>query len=155
MTLPQHEDVVRPEWIDSNGHMNLAYYIVVFDHATDLVFDFLDIGAAYRYQTGNSCFVVETHTLYQHEVVEHEQLRVTTRLLGIDDKRLHVFHEMYRFGADERVAAHEIMCVNIDMRTRRTAPFPPDRRATLAAAVREEAKLALPSGVGRRIAMPG
>ena len=128
MNLPQHEDVVRPEWIDVNGHMNLVYYIVIFDHATDVAFDALDIGWVYRERTGNSSFIVETHTIYEREVTEGERLRVTTRLLGTDAKRVHLFHEMFR-RTDERVAAHELLALHIDMRTRRTAPFPPDRRA--------------------------
>jgi len=154
MHLPTHEDVVRAEWIDANGHMNLAYYIVIFDHATDVAFEALDIGTAYREQTGNSSFIVETHTLYEREAKEGERLRVTTRLLGVDAKRVHLFHEMFRANADERVAAHELLALHIDMRTRRTAPFPPDKHAALAAAVRAQADRPLPNGVGRRIAMP-
>jgi len=154
MDLPQHEDVVRAEWIDANGHMNLAYYIVIFDHATDVAFDALDIGTAYRARTGNSSFIVETHTLYEREVKEGEQLRVSSRLLGADAKRVHLFHEMFLEGNNERVAAHELLSLHIDMRTRRTAPFPPDRKAALAAAVRAQADRPLPSGVGRRITMP-
>ena len=154
MDLPQHEDVVRAEWIDANGHMNLAYYIVIFDHATDVAFDALDIGTAYRARTGSSSFIVETHTLYEREVKEGEQLRVSSRLLGADAKRVHLFHEMFLEGNNERVAAHELLSLHIDMRTRRTAPFPPDRKAALAAAVRAQADRPLPSGVGRRITMP-
>ncbi len=154
MNLPQHEDVVRPEWIDANGHMNLAYYVVIFDHATDVAFDALDIGTAYRERTGNSSFVVETHTLYECEVTEGERLRVTSRLLGADAKRVHLFHEMFLVRTNERVAAHELLALHIDMRTRRTAPFPADRRAALAAAVRAQTGRPLPDGVGRRIAMP-
>jgi acyl-CoA thioester hydrolase len=154
MNLPSHEDVVRAEWIDANGHMNLAYYIVIFDHATDVVFDALDIGAAYRARTGNSSFIVETHTLYELEAKEGERLRVTSRLLGTEAKRVHLFHEMFRGHTDERVAAHELLALHIDMRTRRTAPFPPDRQAALAAAVRAQADRPLPNGLGRRITMP-
>ena len=154
MNLPSHEDVVRAEWIDANGHMNLAYYIVIFDHATDVAFDALDIGATYRARTGNSSFIVETHTLYEREAKEGERLRVSSRLLGADAKRVHVFHEMFRAGTDERMAAHELLALHIDMRTRRTAPFPPDRQAALAAAIRAQADQPLPNGVGRRITMP-
>ena len=154
MDLPQHEDVVRAEWIDVNGHMNLAYYIVIFDHATDVAFDALDIGTAYRERTGNSSFIVETHTIYEREAKEGERLRVSSRLLGADAKRVHVFHEMFRANTDERVAAHELLALHIDMRTRRTAPFPPDRQTALAAAVRAQADRPLPNGVGRRITMP-
>ncbi len=155
MDLPQHQETVRPDWIDANGHMNLAYYVMIFDHATDVAFDALDIGAAYRVRSGNSSFVVETHTLYEQEVLEGEVLRVTTRLLGADAKRLHLFHEMFRSGSQARVAAQEIMCLHIDMATRRTAPFPPDRLEALQAATRAHTALRLPHGVGRRIVMPG
>ena len=154
MDLPQHEDVVRAEWIDVNGHMNLAYYIVIFDHATDVAFDALDIGTAYRERTGNSSFIVETHTIYEREAKEGERLRVSSRLLGADAKRVHVFHEMFRANTDERVAAHELLALHIDMRTRRAAPFPPDRQTALAATVRAQADRPLPNGVGRRITMP-
>jgi len=154
MHLPSHEEVVRAEWIDVNGHMNLAYYIVIFDHATDVAYDALDIGVAYRERTGNSSFIVETHTLYEREAKEGERLRVTSRLLGADAKRVHLFHEMFRANTDERVATHELLALHIDMRTRRTAPFPSDTQAALGAAVRAQAERPLPNGVGRRIMMP-
>ena len=64
----EYRDIVRPEWIESNGHMNLAYYVVVFDLATDALYKALDIGDAYREASGNSCFTAETHTLYEREV---------------------------------------------------------------------------------------
>lgn len=154
MQLPEYNEVVRPEWIDANGHMNLAYYIVVFDHATDAVFEALDIGISYRERSGNSSFVVETHTLYEQEVLQGQPVHVTTRLLGVDAKRLHLFHEMFRVGEAARVAAHEIMCLNIDMASRRPAPFPTETLAALSAAVRAAAAMPPPRGVGRRIAMP-
>ena len=151
MPLPQHETRVRPEWINSNGHMNLAYYVVVFDHATDLVFDALDIGTAYRARSGHSCFVAETHTLYEREVHEGELVRVATRLLAVDAKRLHFVHEMRHGANGDRVALHELLCLHIDMRTRRTAPWPTDRRAALEVAVAAESVLPTPHGVGRRV----
>lgn len=153
MNLRRHQASVRPEWVDANGHMNLAYYIVVFDHATDVAFQALGLGPSYRARTGFSSFVVETHTLYEREVMEGERLEVTTRLLGVDTKRLHLFHEMFRVGEPERVAGHELMCLNIDMRTRRVAPFPSDLRDALAAVVAAHAVTELPKGVGGRITM--
>ena len=154
MRLPEHDDVVRPEWIDANGHMNLAYYIVVFDHALDDVFDALDIGMAYRQRTGNSSFVVETHTLYAREATVGERVRVRTRVLGTDAKRLHLFQEMVRAKGDELLATQEQMCVHVDMVTRRSAAWPPDRQEVLRAMVQAQAGLPVPPGAGRRIAMP-
>lgn len=154
VSLPQHEAIIRPEWIDSNGHMNLAYYIVVFDQALDGTFEALDIGTAYRRRTGNSSFAVETHTLYRREVHEGDAVRVTTRVLGVDAKRLHLFQEMIHTASGEVSATHEQMCLHMDMRTRRVAPWPADRREMLRAAVRAQAELPVPEVVGRRIAMP-
>jgi acyl-CoA thioester hydrolase len=156
MTRPiiEHEDVVRPEWIDSNGHMNLAYYVVVFDLATDKLYAALGIGDAYREATGNSCFTAETHTLYEREVLLGERLRVHTWLLGSDTKRLHYFHELFHADSGERSAMQELMALHINMQVRRVAPFPDAQRAVLEDAVAKYAPAEPPKGVGRRIAMP-
>ena len=155
MDFPQLEGEVLPEWIDANGHMNLAYYVVLFDQATDLLYDALGVGQAYRNVTGNSTFTAETHTLYEREVLEGERVRVTAHLLGADAKRLHYFHEMFHAEGGHRVAAQELMALHIDMAARRVAPFPPDLQVRIQAMVKERAGRALPKGVGRRIAMPG
>lgn len=149
-----HDDVVRPEWIDSNGHMNLAYYVVVFDLATDKLYATLGIGDAYREATGNSCFTSETHTVYEREVRLGDRLRVHTWLLGSDAKRLHYFHELFHSDSGERSAVQELMALHIDMRVRRVAPFPDAQRVALEQAVARYAPAELPKGAGRRIAMP-
>jgi len=151
----EHEDIVRPEWIDSNGHMNLAYYVVVFDLATDKLYAALDIGDAYRERTGNSCFTAETHTVYEREVRLGEKLRVHTWLLGADTKRVHYFHELFHVESGERSAVQELMALHIDMRVRRVAPFPEAQRVRLREAVARYAPAQLPKGAGRRIQMPG
>jgi acyl-CoA thioester hydrolase len=150
----EHEDVVRPEWIDSNGHMNLAYYVVVFDLATDALYRALDIGDAYREASGNSCFTAETHTLYEREVQLGDKLLVRAWLLGADSKRLHYFHEMFHVASGERSAAQELMALHIDMSVRRVAAYPPDKYAALQRAVKDYAPASLPRGAGRRISLP-
>ena len=147
--------VVRPEWIDSNGHLNLAYYVVVFDLATDAFYTALGIGDAYRDATGFSCFTAETHTLYEREVHLGDKLLVRAWLLGADTKRVHYFHEMFHVESGERSAAQELMALHIDMSIRRTAPFPAERRAALRRAVQDYAPAAPPTGAGRTLAMPG
>jgi acyl-CoA thioester hydrolase len=154
MEIPQLRAEVLPEWIDANGHMNLAYYVVLFDHATDLLYDALDIGQAYRGATGNSTFTAETHTLYEREVRVGERVRVVPHLLGADAKRLHYFHEMFHAEQGHRVAAQELMALHMDMRVRRTTAFAPELLEQLRAAVRAGSAQPLPEGVGRRIAMP-
>ena len=149
-----HEATVLPEWIDYNGHMNLAYYVVVFDQATDVLYDRLGIWLPYREATGNSCFTVETHTIYEQEVNVDDRLRVHTRLLGADAKRLHYFHEMFHIEGGYRAAVQELMALHVDLSTRRTAPFPPDRAAAILAALASSAALPMPKEAGQRIAMP-
>lgn len=153
--IAAYEDRVRPEWIDSNGHMNLACYVVAFDYATDRLYDVLGIGTGYRAASNNSCFTVETHTLYERELLLGEPLRVHTWVLGVDDKRLHYFHEMVHGETGERVAAQELLALHIDMAVRRVTPFPAERLQALQAAVRDHAPAELPRGAGRRISMPG
>jgi acyl-CoA thioester hydrolase len=149
-----HHDIVRPEWIDSNGHMNLAYYVVVLDLATDKLYTTLGIGDAYRDATGNSCFTAETHTVYEREVRLGERLNVHTWLLGADSKRLHYFHELFHSDSGERSATQELMALHINMRVRRVAPFPDQQRAALQQAVANYAPAEPLKGTGRRIAMP-
>lgn len=151
----EYQDVVRSEWIDSNGHMNLAYYVVVFDLATDALYKALDIGDAYREASGNSCFTAETHTIYEREVHLNDHLHIRTWLLGADRKRLHYFHEMFHADSNERSAVQELMALHIDMSVRRVAEFPPDKYAALQAAVKQYAPPTLPKGAGRKIALPG
>ncbi len=150
----EHHDQVRPEWIDSNNHMNLAYYVVVFDYATDALYRTLEIGDAYRQASGNSCFTAETHTLYEREVHLDDRLLVRTWLLGADTKRIHYLHEMFHAESGDRSAVQELMALHIDMAVRRVRPFPSDQYAALRRAVSEYAPATPPNGAGRRIALP-
>ncbi len=155
MELPVFEGVVRPEWIDANGHMNMAYYVVLFDQATDLMYDTLGIGQAYRDATGNSTFTAETHTRYERELRLGERVRVTMHLLAVDAKRLHYFLEMFHAEGGHRVATQELLGLHIDLSVRRVAPMPVELQAAIQAVVRAHADRSLPNGVGRRIGMPG
>ncbi len=152
--VTSYDAVVRPEWIDSNGHMNLAYYVVVFDLATDRFYDEIGIGNAYRAATGNSSFVAETHTVYEREVHLGDKVHIRTWLLGADSKRVHYFHEMFHVDSGERSAVQELMALHIDMNLRKVSAFPPELEASLADMVRRFAPVELPKGAGRRIAMP-
>jgi acyl-CoA thioester hydrolase len=151
--LVETEAVVRPEWIDSNGHMNLAYYVVVFDLATDAMYKALEIGDAYREASGNSCFTAETHTLYEREAHLGDRLIVRSWLLGVDAKRIHYFHEMFPAAGGARSAAQELLALHIDMAIRRVAPFPAAVHDRLHAAVLTYAPTEAPKGAGRRIAL--
>src|SRR5213076_1017148 len=111
--LDRYRDCVRPEWIDHNGHMNMGYYLVVFDFATDEFFRAIGLDEAHRRASRVTTFCLEAHVTYHREVREGDPLRFTTLLLGHDAKRLHYIHQMYHatgraHGArDPRAAASD------------------------------------------------
>jgi acyl-CoA thioester hydrolase len=146
---------VLPEWIDLNGHMNLAYYTVLFDFATDLLFEVIGIGKEYKQATNHGTFVVETHNLYEQELLVSTRVRVVTQIVGADDKRIHLAHEMYSLADDHRAATQELMFLSIDLGLRRVVPFLATVRDRVAAAAAAHATLPRPDWVGRCVAMPG
>jgi acyl-CoA thioester hydrolase len=145
---------VLPEWIDYNGHMNLAYYTVLFDQATDLLFDVLGLGLDYRRDTQMGTFVAETHNRYERELLVGAGVRVATQIVAADDKRLHLAHEMFAQDGGHRTATQELMFLHVDLVARRVSPFPPDLRRRVADAAASHATLPRPDWIGRRIAMP-
>ena len=146
---------VLPEWIDYNNHMNLAYYTVLFDGSTDLLFDELGLGLDYRRDRQLGTFVAETHNLYERELLVGERVRIATQILGSDDKRLLLGHEMFRLRDGERSATQELMFLHIDLAARRVSPFPPALKARVAAWTTAHAGLPRPDWAGRRIGLPG
>lgn len=149
------EGEVLPEWIDSNGHMNLAYYVVLFDRATDAIYQEFGLGPAYKGETGCGTFAVESHNLYERELLVGERVRIATWVIGADAKRLHLAHEMYRLEGGARAATQELLYLHIDLTRRRVAPWPDAVAARLQAFARRHARLPRPDWIGRRIALPG
>jgi acyl-CoA thioester hydrolase len=150
----RYEGKVLPEWIDLNGHMNLAYYTVLFDCATDLLFDAIGIGRQYKDTTGHGTFVVETHNRYERELLLGERVSVASQILGADAKRIHMAHEMFRLADGVRSATQELLFLSIDLRRRRVVPFLPAARARLTAAAAAHSALPPPHWAGGRIALP-
>ena len=124
MTLPTQSMTVRPEWIDHNGHMNVAYYVVAFDLATDAVYETWGLGLDYPSQTNASVFTLGMNVDYLSELFAHDSIEITTQLLDVDHKRIHYIHQMIHSKTKQAVATNECLCMNIDLETRRSAPFP-------------------------------
>ena len=153
-----HREIVRPEYIDWNGHMNVAYYVLIFDHATDAFFDYAGLDAGYR-ERGYTTFTLESVVTYQREVKEGDPVRVTTQLLDHGDKLLHYFHRMYHAEEGFLAATNELLSVHVGFETRRSAPFPEELKARFAAIHAAHAGLPRPPEAGRpmgiRRASPG
>jgi acyl-CoA thioester hydrolase len=146
--------LVRPEWIDHNGHLNLAYYIVLFDVATDALWASIGMDDTYLERTGCGTFAVETHTLYVNELLEGDATTAHSLILGVDAKRLHIAHELLRDHDGAVAARHELMFLNIDMTARKSTPWPAETLALIQAMHRAHAAAPQPDWTGRRIAIP-
>jgi len=152
--LMLHREIVQPDWVDYNGHLNDGYYVVIFSHATTTLMDHIGLGDAERRATGHTLFSLEMHINYLSEVKGGAQVRIATQLLGHDRKRLHLFHTMFAEGSTEPAATNEQMQINYDMKAGRTAPFRPDVLAKIEAIARLQAGLPVPANVGRVIGLP-
>jgi acyl-CoA thioester hydrolase len=117
-------DVVRSEWIDYNGHMNVGYYQVVFDLAADVFFDFLGLTQDFRKKHGSTTFALEAHANFLREVKEGAPLRFEARLVDFDAKRIHFYQEMFHATEGYLAASQESLSSHVSMATRRTSPFP-------------------------------
>ncbi len=151
--LELHRETVLPEWVDYNGHMNLAFYVLIFDHATDELLDHIGLDESYRETHEGSVFVVEAHVTYENEVMEGEDVAVSTQVLDADAKRIHLFHRMYKPGdADgETIATTELMILHMDMAERRSAAMPEAISARLLALKKQHEALPRPPQAGRTI----
>ena len=145
--------VVRPEWIDENGHLNMGYYVVVFDQATDAWLDHIGLGPGERVRLGVATFTLESHVCYLREVLEGAPLRFTTRLLGYDAKRIHYIHEMHHADEGYLAATNELMSLHVSRASRRATAISDEVLERLANVLRRHERLPTPSQVGRRIGL--
>jgi acyl-CoA thioester hydrolase len=147
------EGTVRPEWIDPNGHMNLAYYIMLFDHAFDHLLAEWDLDWAYTKRTKQGLFAVETHTLYERELLVGGSVRVHAWVIEVDSKRLHIAQEMYRLADMRRAACCEVLNLHVDLDSRRVVPWPEGQRLAMEAAAAAHGAMRRPDWVGRKVQM--
>ncbi|MCH8097147.1 MAG: thioesterase family protein [Proteobacteria bacterium] len=148
-----YRDRVREEWIDYNGHMNVGYYVVVFDYATDAWLDFIGLTSAYREKNRITTFTLEEHTIFLRELRAGAPLRFTTRLIGHDAKRIHYFHQMYHADEGFLASTNELMSLHVSQKTRRSAPMAPAIQDKLAAIQAAHDPLPPPPQLGRVIGL--
>ena len=149
--LVLYRDVVRPEWVDYNHHLNVAFYVRAFDFATDAFFDHVGLYLDYIERTGCTLYVREMHVSYHREMKEGAPMRFETQVLDVDEKRLHLFHFLYHdaedyLAADERdhvharrhrhwplgvLSAGPVGRAGRDRARARRAPAPPDKGSVI------------------------
>jgi acyl-CoA thioester hydrolase len=145
---------VEPGWIDYNGHLNMAYYNVLLDRATDEALELLGAGEDYVATRRQSYYTAEVHVRYLRELYAGDPVRVTFQLLDCDSKRLHYFEQLFHAVDGWVSATSENMSLHVDMEAKRTVPAPPEVATRLAAMKAAHARLPRPEAAGRRIAMP-
>jgi carnitine 3-dehydrogenase len=151
--LRLHTARVLPEWVDYNGHAHESRFLQMFGDATDALLRYVGIDAAYL-TAGGSYYTVETHLSLLREASAGEQLHVATQVLGFDDKRLHLFHELYRSADDDLLATAEQMLLHVDTTDGRARPARPEILAPIAKLAAAHAALPPPERAGRAVRSP-
>ncbi len=145
---------IEPGWIDYNGHLNMAYYHVMFDRAVDELWVQIGIGPGYLKERNNSSFAAECHVRYIREIHLGDPVQVSVLVVAADEKRIHTFQEMRHATEGWLSATSENMSLHMDMTARKVAAFRPDINANVQALAAAHSGLERPDGIGRKIAMP-
>ncbi len=141
---------IEPAWIDYNGHMNMAYYNVLFDRGADSAFETIGLSEAYVKQAGFSFFVAEVHVCYLRELHLGDQVKASFQLIDHDQKRLHVYQELRHI--DGWVAAtSETLYLHIDASGPKVAPIPDEMAKAIRSMQLAHASLDRPQRIGRSI----
>ena len=152
--LTTYTTQVQPAWVDYNGHLRDAFYLLIFSYATDALMDILGLDSDNREASGHSLFTLELHLNYLHEVKLGADVEVHTQLIAHDSKRLHLYHSLHRVGEARELAGNEQMLLHVDLAGPRSAPFSEAVAQRLAMLSAEQADLPRPALLGRVIGLP-
>ena len=122
---------IKKEWTDYNNHMNLSYYILVFDLGAEVMLSKFQMGEHSAKTTKKSTMVVETHTTYNSEVKEGDEVDVFLSHLDHDKKRIHYKLEMYDKNKNVLSATTEVLSLYIDLNVRKVAEFEEEKKALM------------------------
>ncbi len=140
--------IVEPQWIDFNDHLNMAYYNVLFDRAADTAVDLIHCGEAYRRATDKTLMTAEAHVSYRRELKVGAVVRATFRLLDADEKRLHVYQELYHSEGWLSATSQSVL-LHVDLNGPKVVPFPPEIQADVQAMLKQHLTLPRPKHIDR------
>ena len=127
MSMILKTEKVIKEWTDYNGHMNLSYYILIFDNAAEVMLTKFKMGGDSAQNDKKSTFAVETHTTYDQEVKLGEEVDVHLTYLDHDKKRIHYRVSMFHKEKKYLAATTEVLSLYIDLNRRKVAEFEPEK----------------------------
>jgi acyl-CoA thioester hydrolase len=145
---------VEDQWIDYNGHFNMAYYNVLFDRAGDEAFETLGLGPQYVKDSNCSFFTLEAHVTYLRELHAGDQVHVTTQFLANDAKRVHYVQQMHHAAENYLACITENMIMHVDMTAKKSSNFPQSVLNHIVAVQQAHAALPVPPQVGHKITIP-
>ncbi|MBW8909415.1 thioesterase family protein [Mesorhizobium sp. RCC_202] len=141
---------IEKDWIDYNGHLNMAYYNVLFDRGSDQAFELMGMGPSYAKDRRLTIYTAEVHVCYVQELHLDHKVTVSFQLLDHDEKRLRAYQEI-RHVDGWLAATSEQLALHVDMAGPKVAPFPPDVMAKVEAMRAAHAALPMPERAGRAI----
>jgi acyl-CoA thioester hydrolase len=145
---------IEDQWIDYNGHFNMAYYNVLFDRAGDQAFELVGLGGEYAKKANASFFTLEAHITYLRELHAGDRVRITVHFLDYDAKRVHYVEQMFHADEGWLASVSEHMVIHVDLAAKRSSPFPPDILEKIAAMCAAHKSVPIPPQVGHRIGIP-
>jgi len=143
---------IKPEWLDYNNHMNVAYYVLVFDLAFEELLLSLGLGGEGAKTSGISTMALESHITYDQEVSLGQDVEIQMQLVDHDHKRMHLYFEMYVKGSRGYLASTlEQISVCVDLNKRKSASFPEEVMAKIKTLSQQQSHLERPDNIGRKI----
>lgn len=149
--LMSWQGFVKSEWIDYNGHLNDGYYAVAFSLASEGFLERAGVFRDYRQKTNCTVYTVETHIIYLRELKEGDPLHVTCQLVGYDDKRIHIYLEMFQTEENYLAASYETLLVHVDQSIVKVIAMPAEVKEKLELIYQEQKDLAKPKRLNRSI----
>ena len=149
--LSIHTETVKPQWIDHNGHMNSAFYVLAFDEAGTSLFNYFGITNNYRKKEKNGIFVGDYHIHYAREVIEGDPLKFTHLIINCDEKKVHYWQEMFHATDGYLAAQCEAIMLHVDLDTRKVSPFPEEVFTRIKSVHEVHTKSPHPENLGRII----
>ena len=123
MSVHIAKQVIKKEWTDYNNHMNMAYYVLVFDQIWEIILEKFKMGEQSAKTNKMSTMVVETHTTYNNEVKEGDEVEINLTFFDHDKKRLHFKMEMIEKSSKKLSATLEMLSLYIDLSKRKVSEF--------------------------------
>jgi len=127
MSVHVSNQIIKSEWTDYNNHLNMAYYVLIFDVAWEVMLKKFNMGEQSAKSSGMSTMVVETNTTYDNEIKEGDEVEILLTFFDHDKKRLHFRMEMIEKKTKKLSSTIEMLSLHVDLNKRKVAEFDQER----------------------------